>query len=280
VPLRASSARSWWTTCDDSVRQTEDLLRELDVSLCYDPRSVYAVGVSNGGMFLYELASSYLSRAFAAFMPIVGSPHHGFNRPPLGAPVPFLGIWGRHDIAIPPFANPTAQGHPGGGSIAVDTHWSGWLYASADAVTGAWADANGCANASSEPTVRGCGGSEVCELGNAAGSVCTGWSFGCASGASVLRCIHPGGHDVPPWVPQALWAFMQEHPTRRIARAPETAASSIHTVSASFVLGHAATEHGAAFCLFALAGVASLVYVARRHFLDVRLSRQLNRQPG
>ena len=63
---------SWWTTCEDSVRQTAELLGELERSLCYDPRRVYAVGCSNGGIFLYELATSHLAPAFAAFMPIIG----------------------------------------------------------------------------------------------------------------------------------------------------------------------------------------------------------------
>lgn len=79
---------SWWTTCQDSVGQTAELLAELERSLCFDPRRVYATGVSNGGVFLYELAISRLASSFAAFMPIVGCVRSASNPAcPRAAPV-------------------------------------------------------------------------------------------------------------------------------------------------------------------------------------------------
>ena len=94
--------------------QVANLLGELERTLCYNPRRVYATGVSNGGMFLYELAASPLANAFAAFMPIVGSPLRGFLTPHrAGRAVPFFGLWGREDETVPPIANPSAVGHPG-----------------------------------------------------------------------------------------------------------------------------------------------------------------------
>ena len=103
----------WWTTCEDSVEQVAALLSELDTSVCFDRRRVYATGFSNGGVFLYELAVSRLASSFAAFMPIVGSPHRGFDRPPSHAPAPFFGLWGRQDTTIPPMANPQTRAYTG-----------------------------------------------------------------------------------------------------------------------------------------------------------------------
>jgi len=142
----------WWTTCEDSVGQIEALLLELHRALCFDPRAVFATGVSNGGMFLYELAASPLASQFAAFMPLVGSPHRGFNRAPRGEPVPFFGLWGRNDDTIPPIANPHVRGHPGDPNVSIDTRYGGWYFATATAVTTAWAQVNRCHNATQPPT--------------------------------------------------------------------------------------------------------------------------------
>lgn len=185
------------------------------------------------GVFLYELASSALATAFAAFMPIIGSPHHGFHTPHRGGPVPFFGLWGRTDDSVPPIANLAVVGHPGDMDVAVDTRWGGYLYVTAGAVFQQWAATNGCGNASrsalggSRRRLRwasmltrsvgwsGCE-SAACKIAEASGSACVGWSAStCDDGAAVIKCIHPGGHSAPAWAPEALFAFMQEHPGRR-----------------------------------------------------------------
>ena len=130
----------WWTTCEDSIAQVRTLLAELSRSLCFDTTSVFASGVSNGGMFLYELARSDLADAFAGFMPIVGSPHWGFNQGPARPPVPFFGTWGRADTTIPALPNLHARGHPGDPEATLDTSYQpmfsgGWLYTSARAAS-------------------------------------------------------------------------------------------------------------------------------------------------
>jgi len=48
----------WWTTCEDSVAQVVALLDELGALLCLDTRRIHATGISNGGVFLYELAAT------------------------------------------------------------------------------------------------------------------------------------------------------------------------------------------------------------------------------
>jgi len=211
----------WWTTCEDSVAQVRMLLDELSRALCFDTSSVFASGVSNGGMFLYELARSDLANAFAGFMPVVGSPHWGFNDGPERAPVPFFGTWGREDTTIPSVPNLYAPGHPGDPDATLDTSYrplsqGGWLFTSARAVSSRWALANGCdgasANASSATPRTGCAdGDQACEIARVNGADCEYWRTGCASGASVLACLHPGGHSLPTWVPAAHWAFMEAH---------------------------------------------------------------------
>ena len=215
--------RSWWTTCEDSITQTAELLAELERTLCFDPRRVYATGVSNGGVFLYELAASRLASSFAAYMPIVGSPHRGFNVPPQRPAAPFFGIWGRVDDTIPPVANTQVRGHPGDPDVAIDTRYGGYFYTTAEAVVRTWAVHNGCEHAATQPpTPAGCAGSGACEVATNGGAECVGFSSGCADGASVLKCIHPDGHAVPRWAAEAVFAFMGEQPASLPALPPST----------------------------------------------------------
>ena len=197
---------------------------------CASIHDVYVTGESNGGIFLYELAASYLATSFAAYMPIVGSPHRDFAAHfPLGGPVAFFGIWGRNDATIPPIANPSVVGHPGDKDVALDTQWKGYYFRTADATAAAWARENRCANASQSPLLNtssagtsisgardGCGDSEACRIAMSAssgwGAACKGWAAEtCEGSAAVLLCLHPRGHETPPWAPAAVVAFMREH---------------------------------------------------------------------
>ena len=204
-----------WTTCDDSVAAALAVLADAEAALCIDPRRVHATGVSNGGVFLYELAADPRSAArFASYAPVVGAPHAGFNRPPLYR-APFFGVWGRIDHTIPPLQNPDAAGHPGDPTAALDAQWSGpgsgWLWSTARNATALWARANGCVP-------------EVVEappwVDLDAAAKCVAWS-GCDE-AEVIECLTPGGHEIPPWRARVQWAFMQRHelPARPQPTAP------------------------------------------------------------
>ena len=255
-----------WTTCEDGVAQVSSLLEELKGALCIDPRRVYATGVSNGGVFLYELATSHLATAFAAYMPIVGSPQRGFEPPqlPLGGPAPFFGIWGKQDTTIPPIANPDVGGHPGDKDVALDTQWGGYYFRTADAVLATWGATNGCADASESKllldkasndtsiTARpGCDNSSVaCRIAEGAPSgwaaTCKGWGAGlCNDGAAVIGCLHPNGHAMPPWAPAALHAFMREHPGRVAPAVPEPPAeeASLLAKGLEWARGHEASHN-------------------------------------
>ena len=204
-----------WTTCDDSVGFVRDLLTELKSSLCFDLGAIFATGVSNGGIFLYSLAASDVGASFAGFMPVIGSPHRGHNKPP-AVPRPFFGLWGALDRVVPPHANGEARFHPSEPDVTLDTSHAlgGWLYASSSAVVRTWATANSCANASLRSAGSACLGA-ACSISLANGAQCVGWSVGCTDGAEVVQCIHPGGHSSPGWVPMAHWAFMRAHSSLR-----------------------------------------------------------------
>lgn len=214
-----------WTTCEDSVAQVSALLDEVLSSYCVDASRVFATGVSNGGVFIYALATDPRTAGrFAGFAPVIGLPHAGFNVPPSSLPAPLLGIWGRRDITMPPLPNPAAVGHliqqsgvggagDGAGDgldnvaaqTSLDTRWGGWRFTTARATTVAWARANGCEGASAQPEPFA--PAWAAGFGN---SSCAGWRR-CPGGAEVLECLHGGGHSEPAWREAALLDFMRRH---------------------------------------------------------------------
>ena len=122
-------------------------------------------------------------------------------------------LWnlGRHRPTVPAIANPHAAMHPGDPEVALDTAYApagGWLYVASIAVVRLWAASNGCDNAILSPPPCN---SEACRVALDAGAQsCVGWTVGCDANATVIRCLHPGGHTVPVWAPQAHWAYMQQ----------------------------------------------------------------------
>jgi hypothetical protein len=84
-------------------------------------------------IFTYELASDpRTARRLAGIIPIIGSPHRGFNRPPLDLPMPMFGVWGAKDTTVPPH---DSSGRPGGSDrYALDSYTGnsfGWYCESA-----------------------------------------------------------------------------------------------------------------------------------------------------
>ena len=127
-----------------------------------------------------------------------------------------VSITSRADSPTPPIVNPTANGHPGDADVAVDTAYGqsgGYFYHTSESVVRRWAAANGCDGASEgNGNATGCtAGSAACALGEANGAACEGFTKGCDGGSVVVGCLHPGGHEVPAWAPDALWAFMRAH---------------------------------------------------------------------
>ena len=146
---------------------------------------------------------------------------------------------------MPPVANPHVRGHPGDADVAIDS-WSdssGYFYVTASRVVRTWATANACHGArdGAAPTAAGCGGASACAIGDAGGATCVGFSDGCAHGAVVLQCTHPGGHVTPQWAPEAIHAFMNEQPRSLAGWSVRAPAAEAHgSRAAAIVLGVAA----------------------------------------
>ena len=70
-----------WTQCSvDDVSFSAALVQEVSANVCIDSDRVYAVGGSNGGMFVWDLGRDELSaEVFRAVAPILGLPHRGLS---------------------------------------------------------------------------------------------------------------------------------------------------------------------------------------------------------
>jgi len=87
----------WWTTCKDSVGQAVDMIDYVLNNFCIDMSMVWAMGCSNGGMFMYELAQDSRTHDFlAGVASMVGLPQYGYNFGP-ASPMSFIGFWGLRD---------------------------------------------------------------------------------------------------------------------------------------------------------------------------------------
>ena len=65
------------------------MLDGLEAALCLDTSKLFATGESNGGMFMFELATDVRTAdRLAAFFPTIGLPHNGFNFQPRSTPAP------------------------------------------------------------------------------------------------------------------------------------------------------------------------------------------------
>ena len=200
-----------WTTCEDSVAQTEALLDHILATVCVDERRVFATGESNGGIFLFELARDFrMQGRIAGYVPVIGLPHASFLPMPRTGPVPLTGIWGRSDTTIPPFADPGASGNV---SISSDSDMPGevsFMFWSAEETTRAWARANGC-----EGEPRALNSTHLAKDWEARAEYnlsCSGWTWTqCKQGAEVIRCYFDGEHEIPAFRGAAIHSFMRRH---------------------------------------------------------------------
>lgn len=87
-----------WTHCGDDISFVVNFVTYLNEMICFN--DVYATGVSNGGMLVWDLAMMS-SIPWSAIAPIVGSPHAGYATVPSNA-VPVMTFSGQRDTVIPP----------------------------------------------------------------------------------------------------------------------------------------------------------------------------------
>ena len=131
----------WWTTCNDSVAQTLEVLEYAINNFCVDLESIWGAGCSNGGMFLHELASDSRSASyFAGIAPMVGLPHFGFNDGPT-ASMSYFGIWGVNDDVVPPEESADDSGVTVTDRAAES---NGWFYQTSASVLEKWRSDMNC----------------------------------------------------------------------------------------------------------------------------------------
>lgn len=171
-----------WTQCtDDDVAFAVDLVTALSQNLCIDPERVYAVGGSNGGMFVWDLARHDASaRIFSGIASLIGMPHRGYLSPPVSASaMPAILITGMNDPTSPP-------GSWDQTTFTTSTDGDHYYYTGAAAITEVWARAHYC-DTDSPATPFDTGISEA---------ECRGWNAcrGQTSWPPVLDCRHDIGH--------------------------------------------------------------------------------------
>lgn len=171
-----------WTQCSvDDVAFAAALVQEVSANACIDSDRVYAVGGSNGGMFVWDLGRDERSAGvFTAVAPILGLPHRGYLDPPISeGGMPVISITGSRDRTVPP-------GEWGQDSFTTTSDGDVYYYASASAITKVWAEAQGC-----DTTVP----AAPIDIGSSS-MECRGWSY-CQSDSQwppVVDCRGDMGH--------------------------------------------------------------------------------------
>ncbi len=171
-----------WTQCTtDDFQFTADLVDKIQQHYCVDSDRIYALGGSNGGMFMWDLAREDNSLGiFAAMASLIGLPHRGYLSPPTATSgMPVMSITGLRDRTVPP-------GDWGEAPFTTTTDGDRYYYTGATAITQAWAEAYGC-DTSSAATPIDVGVTDV---------DCRGWVFcrGETQWPPVLDCRRDMGH--------------------------------------------------------------------------------------
>lgn len=207
----------WWTTCNDDTTFVHALLDKIEAEFCIDRTRIYAGGESNGGVMTWQMGTDSRAARFAAFVPVIGLPHHGFDYLPAHLPLPIMGVWGSTDRTI-----------PHGGNTRYSTSKGGWYYTTADWITKQWANAHGCDTTRKQSVYK--------TTATGSGLVCKTWEQDCSSAVSsapVVDCRFQGGHVVKPFVPELMWEFFSKH-TRVLesdpVESPVVATSTVQTV--------------------------------------------------
>jgi len=149
----------------DDVAFTNDLLDELERTLCVDDRRVYATGKSNGAGFV-GILGCVLADRIAAIAPVAGAFYpNGIDCRP-SRPMPVIDFHGTADATIP-YTGDADRGLP-----AIKD----WV--------SAWADRNRCLVELPDVTIKP--------------DVTIAWQLGCRRGADVVHvAVTGGGHTWP-----------------------------------------------------------------------------------
>lgn len=142
-----------------------------------DQSKIFASGHSNGGIFMYKLASDpRTAHVFAALVASAGLPSNGFNRGTPNTNLRFIAFLGKRDDYVYPYPNV-----PSDPTESYSASY-GWYYSAWDNTTNLWAAQRGLTSRKSLSSSQ-------------SGLECQGWSSdGTAKSASVASCFYDGGH--------------------------------------------------------------------------------------
>lgn len=144
-PVGVGTAQSLcsWTQCQtDDIAFVANLVTEIEENLCVDQDRIFAVGSSNGGMFVWGLGQdSRTARIFRAMSALIGLPHRGYlDGPARPDGLPMLVITGQSDPTVPSSDWEDAR-------FTTSSDGAEYYYTGATAITRAWAESKGCSTA-------------------------------------------------------------------------------------------------------------------------------------
>jgi polyhydroxybutyrate depolymerase len=186
-----------WCTCHDDLAFVDQLLDELENTLCIDLNRVYATGASLGGMFVHRLGCDMADR-FAAIAPVAGTHAKGFNcAPDRLSPISLMHSHGSVDLVFPPDGS---EGRDGQFIVPVDDVMDAW----------ASAESQGC-EYSETPYPTSGDGTRQWECTQRAN---------CATGAKVVSCSWEGNHlsfanNYATFMNDVIWEFFSENSKQR-----------------------------------------------------------------
>jgi polyhydroxybutyrate depolymerase len=186
-----------YCTCNDDLAFVDQLLDQLEDTLCLDLDRVYATGVSNGGSFAHRLGCDRAER-FAAIAPVAGTLARGFNcAPDASTSVSVMHLHGDRDTASPADGS---EGASGLFSVPVDDMIDAW----------AGAESQGCDDSETPyPTSRdGSMGLTCVQRAN------------CATGAEIVYCPWEGDHMSSTQIggqfgTKVIWEFLSKNSKQR-----------------------------------------------------------------
>ncbi len=181
-----------WCTCHDDLAYIDQMLDELEQNLCIDLNRVYAMGMSNGGMFEQRLGCDMADR-FAAVAPIAGTLAKGFNcAPDTSTPIAIMNIHGSQDDYV---------------DVSGKQSSDGYRYTAMADVMAAWSSAES-QDCDQEVTVYTTVADGMRDM------ACT-QNANCATGAEVVSCWWDAGHAWPGGSNQfgyeMMWEFFRKH---------------------------------------------------------------------
>lgn len=182
-----------WCTCNDDLAYIEQVLDEIEETLCIDLNRIFATGMSNGGMFVHRLGCDMAER-FAAIAPVSGTLARGYNcAPDVSEQISVMNIHGKQDDYV---------------DVTGKESSDGYFYTAIDDVMTLWATSLS-QNCDEEVTPY----STIAD--GVEGMECT-QNANCATGAEVVSCWWDSGHSWPGGITQfgndMIWDFFLKNP--------------------------------------------------------------------